>query len=63
MPRFAAVAVWTARQWPRVRTALLFWLGWIVLSLAPTANVLVQEAPFAERYGLLALAAVSGLLA
>jgi tetratricopeptide (TPR) repeat protein len=38
-------------------------LALIVLSLAPTANVLVQEPGFAERWGFAALAGWAGLLA
>ncbi len=36
------------------RRVLWFWLGWIGLALLPTANFLMQEATFAERYTLLA---------
>ncbi|MEE9606917.1 MAG: tetratricopeptide repeat protein [Myxococcota bacterium] len=49
-----ALAVAARRRWPRVRAATLFWLGWFLLALAPTANLLVQEARFAERYAFLA---------
>ena len=42
------------------RAQALFLAGWWLVALAPTANLLVQEAPFAERYGFLSLA---GLLA
>ncbi len=38
------------RSWPTVRAVTLFWLGWFVLTLLPTANLLEQEAHFAERY-------------
>jgi tetratricopeptide (TPR) repeat protein len=58
-----ALAVATARAEPRARRAALFLAGVALLSLAPSANFLVQEAPFAERYGLLALAALAGLVA
>ena len=41
-----------------------FWfLAWIVLALAPTANVFVQEPGFAERWGFAALAGWLGLCA
>jgi len=43
------------KKWHKVKSATLFWLGLIVLSVLPTANILVQEAGFAERYGLLAV--------
>ena len=45
------------------RRLVLFWLGWFVFALLPTANLLAQEAWFAERYVLLALVAVAGLTA
>jgi tetratricopeptide (TPR) repeat protein len=45
--------------WPRA----LFWIGWLFLTLLPTANVLRQEARFDERYVLLALLAPLGLAA
>lgn len=47
---------------PAARKVGFFWLGWVLMSLLPTANVLQQEAPFAERYLLLALPGVAGLL-
>ena len=46
--------LWIRRSWPAVRSLTWFWLGWFVLTLLPTANLLDQEAPFAERYVLLA---------
>jgi tetratricopeptide (TPR) repeat protein len=58
-----ARAVASARAEPRSRRAALFLAGVALLSLAPSANFLVQEAPFAERYGLLALAALAGIVA
>jgi len=57
------LATLAARQLSELANVLAFWLGWIVLALLPTANILVQEAPFAERYGYLALAGVLGLVA
>ena len=48
------VVLWLQRSWPAVRTLAWFWLGWFVLTLLPTANLLDQEAPFAERYVFLA---------
>lgn len=38
--------------------AALFWHGWFLVSLAPTANILYQETKYAERYGFVALLAV-----
>ncbi len=55
-----ALGVAAARGRPRSRRATLFLVGVALLSLAPSANLLVQEAPFAERYGLLALAGIVG---
>ena len=69
-PRLAVAAVaafalvlGAARASARGRRAALFFAGVAALSLAPTANLLVQEAPFAERYGLLALAGIAGVAA
>ena len=45
---------WLRRSWPAARALTWFWLGWFVLTLLPTANLLDQEAPFAERYVFLA---------
>lgn len=56
-----ALAVVARRSWPAVRAPLIFWLGWFFLALVPTANLLVQEAPFAERSGFLALLGVIGI--
>jgi Flp pilus assembly protein TadD len=67
-PRLALVAVvvasliaWAGRRADSRRKAL-FWCGWIVLTLLPTANLLEQEAPFAERYALLALVGAAGIV-
>lgn len=35
------------------RRAVGFWLGWVIATQLPTANWLVQETPFAERYAFL----------
>ena len=40
-----------------------FWAVWFLLSLLPTANILAQEAPFAERYLFLPSLGVIGALA
>jgi len=37
-----------------IRPMLYFWLAWLFFMLLPTANLLQQEAPFAERYVFLA---------
>lgn len=41
----------------------LFWLGWFVATQLPTANLLRQEALFAERYAFLAILAPLALAA
>ena len=51
------------RHWPAVRTRTLFWLGWLSLAAVPTANVVVQETPFAERHAFLVLVGVLGAAA
>lgn len=56
-----AFALW--RTWPRLRAAALFWLAWIVLVNLPTANILDQEANFDERYELLSMVGVVGMIA
>ncbi|HAB12362.1 MAG TPA: hypothetical protein DCE47_11810 [Planctomycetaceae bacterium] len=33
---------------------VLFWIGWFLLVIAPTASLVQQQTPFAERYGFLA---------
>lgn len=45
------------------RPLLMFWVGWCLLTLAPTANLLSQEARFAERYVLLALVGAAAPMA
>ncbi len=58
----AALLVALARRDSPARARALFWTGWLLVGLAPTANLLVQEARFDERYvffaslGLIALA-------
>jgi tetratricopeptide (TPR) repeat protein len=59
----AVVVVWAVaayRRWATVGRTVLFWGAWVLLALLPTANLLQQEAPFAERYAFLALAGVVG---
>jgi tetratricopeptide (TPR) repeat protein len=55
------LAVGIYRHWSAMRIVVLFWLGWFFLALFPTANVMTQEARFAERYGFLALLGVIGI--
>jgi Tfp pilus assembly protein PilF len=52
-----------ALQGSAVRARVVFWLGWIALSVALTSNFLHQQAPFAERYGFLALLGFVGIAA
>lgn len=54
-----AVAV----RWAAVGRRVVFWLGWIALSVALTSNLLHQQARFAERYGFLALLGFVGIAA
>ena len=49
--------------WSSLRAPLLFWLGWIILSLLPTANILEQETMFAERYVFLSLLGTGAIIA
>jgi len=55
------IACLAYRHWSVVGRLVLFWLGWFVLTLLPTANILQQEVAFDERYVLLAMVAVVGL--
>jgi len=57
----AGVAV--ALRWRSVGRRVLFFAGWSVLSVALTSNLLHQQAPFAERYGFLALLGFVGIAA
>lgn len=57
----AAAGVLTVRG-PRAQRQALFWLAWIALGLLPTANLLIQEARFDERYVLFASLGVIALV-
>lgn len=46
----AGLVLGVARGWPANRSAVLFFVGFALFALAPSANLLVQESPFAERY-------------
>ena len=46
----AAIGLALVARGASVRRRALFWLGWILLGLLPTSNLLVQEARFDERY-------------
>jgi len=58
----AALLVAIVSRGAAARSRALFWLGWFAIGLSPTANLLVQDARFDERYvfaaslGLVALA-------
>lgn len=56
----ATAVVFLIRRQPP--PALRFWLGWFVIALLPTANLLRQEAPFDERYVFLASLAAFALV-
>jgi tetratricopeptide (TPR) repeat protein len=43
----------------RPRSGLVFWAGWFVIVQLPTARILVQEAPFSERYVFPALLSIA----
>ena len=47
----------------RDRAVAGYWACWFLVALLPTANLLQQEARYAERYALLALVAVVALVA
>lgn len=48
---------------PGKRKLLLFWAGWSLVTLLPSANIVAQETLFAERYGVLPLVGLTGLAA
>lgn len=55
-----AGAVAAYRAGPAIRLPLYFWAGWFLLALLPMANIFLQEANFAERYGFLSLLGLVG---
>lgn len=44
------------------RTAI-FWMGWVLVCIAPTANIIEQQAPYSERYVVLAVFAAIAMTA
>ncbi len=69
-PRLAAAGLavmllaWAVRRAGAPSPRLLaFWAGWFVLTQLPTANLLHQEARFAERYAFLAFLALPAVAA
>lgn len=58
-----AIVFCAYRSRSQARAQIVFWVGWFLIALLPTANFMVQEAPYDERYSLFPLVAVAGLLA
>lgn len=55
---------WTVRvHFSTLKYGVLFWFGWFLLTIAPTANVIEQQTPYSERYVLLATFAVVAVAA
>ena len=59
----AGLLVLALRMEPRRRPLLLFWTGWFLVTLAPTANIIQQEAKYDERYLFLASLALIAVAA
>ena len=59
----AGLLVLALRLEPRRRPVLLFWSGWFLVTLAPTANIIQQEARYDERYLFLASLALIAVAA
>lgn len=57
------MTVLAIRLWPSIHRVAWFWLGWFVVNLLPTANLLQQEAPFDDRYVFLASLSVFAVAA
>lgn len=58
-----ALAVPAVRSRSRTGAGVLFWAGWAILGLLPTANLVRQEAPFAERHTFLSILGLIGVAA
>lgn len=58
-----AGTIFAALRFGVPRSILAFFAGWWIVTLMPTGNLLVQESPFAERYGFLALLGPVAVLA
>jgi tetratricopeptide (TPR) repeat protein len=43
--------------------AAIFWTGWVLVCIAPTANIIEQQAPYSERYVVLAVFAAIAMTA
>ena len=59
----AGLLVLALRLESRHRPVLLFWTGWFLVTLAPTANIIQQEAKYDERYLFLASLALIAVAA
>ena len=59
----AGLLVLALRMESRRRPVLLFWSGWFLVTLAPTANIIQQEARYDERYLFLASLALVAVAA
>lgn len=59
----AGLVVLALRLGSRHRPVLLFWSGWFLVTLAPTANIIQQEAKYDERYLFLASLALIAVAA
>ena len=59
----AGLLVLALRMESRRRPVLLFWSGWFLVTLAPTANIIQQEAKYDERYLFLASLALIAVAA
>ena len=59
----AGLLVLALRMDSRRRPVLLFWSGWFLVTLAPTANIIQQEARYDERYLFLASLALVAVAA
>jgi len=51
------------RRRRELRNVALFWCGWALVTIAPTANIIQQQAPYSERYIFLATLAVLAVAA
>jgi tetratricopeptide (TPR) repeat protein len=58
-----ALIIWIVQSNRNVRKISLFWLGWFILTQLPTAHIFKQDAPFSERYMMLALPAAAATVA
>ena len=59
----AGLLVLALRLESRRRPVLFFWSGWFLVTLAPTANIIQQEARYDERYLFLAFLALIAVAA